>query len=126
MRVLLSIKPRFANSIFDGNKKFEYRRAIFRENITHVVVYASSPVRMVIGEFKVDDVLFDDIVPLWNRTRAEAGISEGIFYSYFSEKQKGYAIKIVDAVLYDEPASLQNFNMTRPPQSFAYLRSEIL
>jgi len=123
MRVLLSIKPTFANAIFEGHKKFEFRRAIFREEITHVVVYASSPVKMVVGEFKIDRILFDDITPLWERTRKHAGIAEGFFYSYFSEKEKGYAIAIKDAVLYDEPTPLEMFNLTRPPQSFAYLPS---
>lgn len=125
MRVLLSIKPRFANAIFDGDKKFEYRRAIFRENISHVLVYASSPVKMVIGEFKIETVLFEEITPLWQRTRNDSGITEGFFYAYFSEKEKGYAIKIRDAVRYDEPAPLTEFNLTHAPQSFAYLRPEV-
>ena len=29
MKVVLSIKPQFANKIFDGTKKFEFRKAIF-------------------------------------------------------------------------------------------------
>jgi hypothetical protein len=34
MKVVLSIKPEFANKIFDGTKKFEFRKSIFKnENI---------------------------------------------------------------------------------------------
>ena len=30
MKVVLSIKPEFANKIFDGTKKFEFRKSIFK------------------------------------------------------------------------------------------------
>ena len=53
MKVVLSIKPEFANKIFDGSKKFEFRKVIFKnEKIKTVIVYASSPVQKVIGGFK--------------------------------------------------------------------------
>ena len=54
MRVLLSIKPEFALKIFDGSKRYEYRRSIFkRGGVTKIVVYASDPIQKVIGEFKI-------------------------------------------------------------------------
>ena len=41
IEVLLSIKPKFAASIFSGNKKFEFRKAIFRNaRVKKVYVYA--------------------------------------------------------------------------------------
>ena len=55
MRVLLSIKPEFAELIFKGTKKFEFRKSIFKNSeIKTVVVYASSPMQKVIGEFEID------------------------------------------------------------------------
>lgn len=38
-RALLSIRPAFAKAIFDGQKRFEFRRAIFRKEVGVVVVY---------------------------------------------------------------------------------------
>ena len=53
-KVLLSIKPEFVDKIFGGKKNFEYRKVIFRkQEIDTVIVYASTPTRRVIGEFKV-------------------------------------------------------------------------
>lgn len=61
MKVLLSIKPEFAFKIFEGKKKFEFRKVIFKNpNVKTVVVYASSPVQRVIGEFEIDDILSSD------------------------------------------------------------------
>ena len=45
MKVLLSIKPEFANKIFEGTKRFEFRKSIFKKEVKTVVVYASSPLQ---------------------------------------------------------------------------------
>jgi hypothetical protein len=52
--VLLSIKPEFVEKIFSGLKKYEFRRVIFKsKSVSRVVIYASSPVQRVVGEFAV-------------------------------------------------------------------------
>lgn len=77
MKVILAIKPEFANKIFDGTKKFEFRRAIFKNTaINRVVVYASAPIQKVIGEFEIGEILMHDLETLWRLTAKHAGISE--------------------------------------------------
>lgn len=122
MRVLLSIKPEFAEKIFNGTKKYEFRRSLFKNlNIKTIVVYASSPVQQVIGEFDIDKILNDDLVQLWNKTKEFSGISEQFFFEYFNNKERGYAIKIKGAKRYAKALSLKDdFNAT-PPQSFMYI-----
>ena len=122
MKVLLSIKPEFAEKIFNGTKKFEFRRSIFKNlHVKTVVVYASSPTQRVIGEFKIDGILCDGINNLWLRTQKYAGINKKYFFDYFSNKQQGYAIAIKETRIYRKPLALkENFNML-PPQSFSYL-----
>src|SRR2546427_5834830 len=41
IRVLLSIKPEFVAAILRGEKRYEFRRRIFRRSIGVVVVYAT-------------------------------------------------------------------------------------
>ena len=95
MRVLLSIKPEFAFKIFDGTKKFEFRKSIFKnKDVKTVVVYASSPIQQVIGEFEIEKILNLELDVLWNLTQDFSGISEDFFYEYFADKELGYAIKI--------------------------------
>ncbi|AHF16469.1 ASCH domain-containing protein [Niabella soli] len=121
MKVVLSIKPEFAYKIFEGTKKFEFRKAIFKnENIKSVIVYASSPVQKVIGEFEIDKVLKYDLDTLWNLTQEHSGISEEFYYEYFANKNEGFAIKIKKTKKYKKPKCLrEDFNLV-PPQSFAY------
>ena len=121
MKVVLSIKPEFAFKIFDGTKKFEFRKSIFKnENIKSVIVYASSPVQRVIGEFEIDEVLNYDLPTLWDLTQEFSGISEEYYYEYFANKEQGFAIKIKNTKKYNNPKCLKtDFNLS-PPQSFAY------
>lgn len=124
MKVVLSIKPEFANKIFDGTKKYEFRKAIFKnEKIKTIIVYASSPVQQVIGEFEIEKIINHDIDTLWGLTQQFSGISEEYFYQYFGEKEIGYAIKIKKTKRYKQPKCLRADYNLLPPQSFAYFQS---
>lgn len=122
MRVLLSIKPEFAFKIFEGKKKFEFRKVIFKNpDVKTVVVYASSPVQQVIGEFEIDNILSSDPNEIWELTKKYSGISEDFFYEYFADSKIAYAIKIKKTKKYRRPLSIRDdFNVV-PPQSFVYL-----
>ncbi|MEI8205035.1 MAG: ASCH domain-containing protein [Bacteroidota bacterium] len=122
MKIVLSIKPEFAFKIFDGSKKFEFRKSIFKnDKVKSVVVYASSPIQQVIGEFEIEEVLNYDLKTLWNLTQEFSGITEDFYYKYFANKEEGYAIKIKNTIRYGNPKCLRtDFNLF-PPQSFAYL-----
>lgn len=122
MKVVLSIKPEFAEKIFDGTKRFEFRKAIFKnENIKTVLVYSSSPVQKVIGEFQIEEIIKHDLKTLWNLTKEYSGISEQYFYSYFEGKEHGFAIHIKNKRKFKTPKSLKDDYNLSPPQSFAYL-----
>jgi predicted transcriptional regulator len=127
MRVLLSIKPEFAEKIFNGTKKYEFRRSLFKnQNVKTVVVYASSPVQQVIGEFEIEKIINDDLHQLWNKTKEFSGISENFFFEYFINKERGYAIKIKQTKRYDKALSLKDDFNANPPQSFMYLEECIV
>ena len=79
-RALLSIKPDYAEAIFSGRKRFEFRRSIFRHDIRVVIVYITSPVGQVVGEFSVEDIITDDVDALWDRTETQAGIYRNGFF----------------------------------------------
>jgi predicted transcriptional regulator len=123
MKILLSIKPEFANKIFTGEKKFEYRRTIFKKtNIRIVVVYASSPVSKVIGEFYIEEVISDKPKIVWELTQNYSGISKEYFEQYAEEKDIIHAIKIGTTKRYRKQLSLKDdFDIKYAPQSFVYL-----
>ena len=122
MKVLLSIKPEFALKILDGSKKYEYRRAIFKnQRVRTVVVYASDPIKQIEGEFEIEDILHEELQSLWAKTKLHAGISEKSYFNYFTNKSKGYAIKVRATRLYEDPLPLSSLMISSPPQSYMYL-----
>lgn len=126
--VLLSIKPEFAQEIFLGKKKFEFRKTIFKDKeIKKVYVYASSPTCRVIGEFEIEDILTCEPKSLWEKTKKYSGITKKYFSKYFNGKDIGHAIKISSTIHYHNPPTLMEmFGINRPPQSFMYIRNDIL
>ncbi|MEK4063265.1 MULTISPECIES: ASCH domain-containing protein [Paenibacillus] len=116
MNVLLSIKPQFVDRIFSGEKKYEYRKNIFkRTDISRVIIYATAPVSRVVGEFEIDTIICKDINSLWEETKNDAGIDEQFFFEYFTEKEKGYAIKIKKHKQYIQSRALNDVYHSTPP-----------
>jgi predicted transcriptional regulator len=124
MKVLLSIKPEYADKIFSGEKGFEFRKSIFAHpDVDTVVVYATMPVGKVIGEFKIADVHSGPPADVWSRTRGRSGISLSFYSQYFKGREKAYAIEVGEITKFAAPRSIRDvLGRDMPPQSFAYLR----
>lgn len=123
MRVLLSIKPEYAEKILNGTKRFEYRKAIPRnQSVRTIVIYATMPVGKVVGEFEVGGVLRDKPSVLWSRTKEASGITRAFFDSYFSGRSEASAIAVNKPTRYAKPLELKAVSgSVTPPQSFQYL-----
>ena len=122
--LLLSVKPRFANDILDGIKRFEFRRTCFRRrDVARVLLYATSPEKRVIGECTIETVLALAPDRLWSQTKEHAGIDRTYFDAYFEGRAEGYAIKVKDPQRYKVPLGLfEHFGLSHPPQSFCYVQ----
>jgi predicted transcriptional regulator len=119
----LSIKPHFAEAILNGVKKFEFRRKLFKdEKVDTIVIYASKPVAMVVGEFSVDEILTSHPDDLWQVTESASGIDREYFDRYFLGCERGHAIRVGTVVRYESPKNLEEaVNLRHPPQSFCYV-----
>jgi len=85
----MPIKPVYAEKIIDGSKKFEFRRASIKGDLTHLIIYASSPVKKIIGIASVDGVDVSCPLEAWGNAKHAAGISQEAFLDYFQGKEKG-------------------------------------
>lgn len=123
MKVLLSIKPEFADKIFSGKKQFEFRKSLFkRSEVNCIVIYVTLPVGKVMGEFNIESIIEDTPSNVWEETKAAAGITRKFFHSYFEGRERAFAIKIGEIKKYDEPLELSALGSNIfAPQSFRYL-----
>ena len=125
MNVLLSVKPKYTEKILEGEKKYEFRRAIFKkQNIEKVYIYSSSPVSKIVAAFDIEKILKDSPENIWTLCQKYGGISKKEFFTYFKNSYVAYAIEIGEVNSFKEPIDpfkiIENF---KPPQSFYYLPS---
>lgn len=128
MDVLLSIKPKYANKIIDGEKKFEFRKIrLDKRKIEHIYIYSTSPVKKIIAKIAIGDIIEDSPKRLWKRCKKYSGITEEEFFKYYAEKDVAFAITIKNVEALEEPidpyTKIENFT---PPQSYYYLKEGIL
>lgn len=124
MKILLSIKPEFVKKIFSGEKKYEYRKTIFKSNINSIIVYSTKPEGKIVGELIVEDILIDTPEKIWEKTNAFSGINYTFFKNYFGNRKEGCAIKIAKTILYEKPIDPTEVDKSfRPPQSFCYINN---
>ena len=119
--ILLSIKPEYVEQIFAGIKRYEYRKRLPREEVSKLVIYATNPVKQVIGEVKLEGFLSGSPDYIWERTKKDAGITQNKFRQYFEGTMKAYALILGEITVYESPRSLNDFGVLSAPQSFVYL-----
>ena len=124
--VLLSLKPRYVEKIFSGEKCFEFRRTKVKVDAGDwIFVYASSPDRQLVGRFRVGEVLVDTPSKLWSYVKDGAGISLKEFHEYFAGKKLAVGIVVKKPVRFRKSPSLQSLRKElgtfEPPQSYRYL-----
>jgi len=121
MSVLLSIKPKYVKEMIEGNKRYEFRKTLFKQEVDVVWIYATSPIKKIIGTFVVGEIIKDTPEKLWEKFNGLSGMTEKEFYSYFHGKEVGFALEIWDLRLLKcpiEPKAV--FPEFVPPQSFCY------
>lgn len=122
MRILLSIKPEYVEQIERHTKLFEFRKRNFKKLPSEVWIYASAPVKKIVGIIQVRDIIEDTPISLWSRCKQNAGIKEKAFFEYFKGKNQGIAIVIKDYIKFEIPIDPYKVNPDFiPPQSYAYL-----
>ncbi len=123
-KVLISIKPEYADKILNGTKKYEYRRTLAKKDVSSLVIYSTWPVKEIVGE--VDVVGTIEMAPssLWEKTKKEAGISRKKYREYFKKRKKACAYVLGMVTKYETNKKLLDMGVQQAPQSFLYLTQE--
>ena len=99
MDAILSIKPIYANQILAGTKKVEFRKRKFKENVRRVYIYASVPVKQIVGYFTFTKMDEDTPANLWKKYKNVGGIAEKDFFNYYANNESGCALVIKTVII---------------------------
>lgn len=119
--ILLAINPEFVEKILNGQKKFEFRRRVPSANVDKIIIYATAPVKKVVGVARVREIISMSPNDLWNVTHEFAGIGRGFFDSYFFGCDVAHAYVLENVQKYKQPRELSDFGIRAAPQSFVYI-----
>ncbi len=121
-KIIISINPEHVNNIINGTKKYEYRTKAAKKDVNKLIIYETMPVKKVVAEAEIVEVLALEPNALWEETKDYSGITKKFFDEYFENRKVAYAYKLGKIKVYDEPKSLNEFGLRAAPQSFAYAK----
>ena len=125
--ILLSVKPRFADLIFDGLKKAELRRRFLRNAKNRdVFIYVTSPERVLRGGFRVGHIWRGTPDDVWNDVWQMAKVEKSEYDAYYADSSTAYALIIKEVWECERPVDFETLKLKFPgfvvPQSWRYVR----
>ncbi len=122
---MISIHPEYADAIFSGEKKIEFRKLNIPRNIDYVVLYVTAPKQKITGYFSIKEIIQDKPSELWRKFSNISGTTEDFFNKYYKNKEVGLGLLVNDVNILKNPCSLKQIgSTTKPPQSFLYIDSK--
>lgn len=127
---LLSIREQYATAIFDGRKRYEFRRRAPRiTKLTTFFVYVPGPRKELAGQVVVDSVLSHPPPKLWTLTHERGGIERDAFDDYFKGKKTAHALRIRSKRKFSKPIPLDTMRKIvpggfYPPQYLLWLEED--
>lgn len=123
----MSIHPEYADRILRGEKQVEFRRRPAAKAITHIVIYATSPVRAVVGVAEIERVEHASPRALWSSFGDVGGIGRSAFFEYFNGRAQGSAYVVRRTYSCASPVPLGVDGLPdSPPQAFQYVGDSAL
>ena len=120
-KIIISINPEHVKNIINGTKKFEYRTKVAKNDVDKIIIYETTPIKKVVAEVEIVEVLMMKPDELWNQTKEQSGITKAFFDSYFENHNVAYAYRLGKVKVYKESKTLEEFGLRYAPQSFAYV-----
>lgn len=122
--LVMSIKPQFAESIMNGNKKVEIRRVFSKKwQGSRVSLYASAPISSLIGSATILRVTESKPEEIWEHYNVDLGCTRDDFIEYIDTADEVFAIELNDIQPFTANIPLSQINSLlgselKAPQSY--------
>ena len=129
-KILLSMRPQYAELIFAGKKQVEIRRKFSRRwKGRQAVVYGTQPLGSLMGEVTLSEITSGKPGEIWELFGAKVGCSREEFDGYAVDAPEVFAIELSEPKPYLSPVGVAQISHLihedlRPPQSFLDVKME--
>lgn len=111
---LISIRPNFADAIFNGSKTVEVRRKIPPiKSGTRLWIYVTKPVGEVRGTARITEIVEGDPDTVWSACGSQTGLARTDFFKYFEGSTRAYGL-VLKEIKTGRPASIDTLRILRP------------
>jgi predicted transcriptional regulator len=124
--LFISVKPDYAFKIINGQKTIELRKN--RPNVKngdYVIIYATVPIKTVIGFGKIDRIIDTTPSKMWEDNSIKLGIDKGSFDKYYADFNRSIGIEISSICKFKIGFSLSKIKKLNPtfspPQTYKYI-----
>ncbi|MBQ7327938.1 MAG: hypothetical protein IJX00_03155 [Clostridia bacterium] len=124
---LISIMSFYARQIFDGTKKFEFRKSAIKEQDIGKTfyVYSAKDDKAIVGSFVVEKVHKGNLAEILEITGYDKRSDRGEIESYFANSKDCYALQLSQVKKFEKPLPLQQMRAIEPkvvlPQYWTYV-----
>lgn len=126
--LFIAVKSEYANKLISGKKDIELRKK--KPSVQpgdYVIIYASAPIKAVLGFGKVKTIIECTPECLWERYSNRLGINEQSYFSYYDGYHKAIGIEF-DMIKSVMPIGLEELRRVdpnfQPPQIYRYVTNE--
>lgn len=124
---LISIMSFYARQIFDGTKKFEFRKSAIKEQDIGKTfyVYSAKDDKAIVGSFVVEKVHKGNLAEILKITGYDKRSDRGEIESYFANSKDCYALQLSQVKKFAKPLPLKEMRAIEPkvvlPQYWTYV-----
>lgn len=126
--ILLSLRPQYADPLFNGLKTAELRRSVPKSEVSDVYIYVSSPDRILYGGFTLRQVWSGTLDEIWEKYEHLACVEKEEYFAYFSGRSTAHALEVANVWKFENAVGLHalrnKFANFAAPQSWRYVRPE--
>ena len=124
--VLISLKPKYADSIFGGTKTVELRKRRPKiEAGTKVWIYTTIPTAAISGHANMVKIVSGSTSKIWKTWGQQTGVTKAEFDAYFKGRKLAHVLVLADIMRMKEALSLSRIREIiadfHPPQFYLRL-----
>ncbi|MCV3754251.1 F0F1 ATP synthase subunit alpha [Ureaplasma zalophigenitalium] len=121
--IMVSISAEEAEALFDHEKPVLFFKVTPVQPVERVIVYATAPVKKVVGEFDLEDIKILNPRTAWRTYGANSVIKTAKeFNAYFANHSEAHVIIASAIYKYSNPKTLDKYDIKKGPSGFTYLK----